>query len=122
MFPTGESVVIPYLNDTLGVRATAELENGFPPPVNHVMSLGFVDDGFRVATYQFDVDSYAATREAAESQAMNVLRALHDARGQVVRGAVVTSVNTSIGPRWIATDRTDVRRFGATYAIGVHYA
>lgn len=123
MFPELETLIVPYFTSELDVRATTELENDFPVPILHVESLGATDDGFRLARSQVDVDAYAATRDEARTLAHRAQAALMALRGTPLDGrAVVTFLGTVVGPRWIASQRTVLRRFGATYLIGAHSA
>lgn len=122
MFPLLQPYLVGLIRARTGVRAAIELENNFPAPVHHISLLGGTDDGFLLDDPTFDVDTYATSLIEAEQLAQEARSELHAAIGEVYSGVVLTRVNTSVAPRWIPTDRTDVRRFGATYSISVHNA
>lgn len=122
IFPLTQPFVVTMLRETTGVRTAIELENNFSAPVHHVTILGGTDDTFLVDRPLVDIDTYGSSLIEGEQLAQEARSALYSAIGEIYNGAVLTRVVTSVAPRWIPTDRTDVRRFGATYQLSVHNA
>jgi hypothetical protein len=70
-----------------------------------------------------DVDVWAATRTDACSLAEAVRHRLRrELPGTVLDGFVVAWVTTQVAPRWAPDPNPDLRRYTATYEVGIHPA
>lgn len=125
MFPDIELVLVTYLQaQNLGRVVTelpADLKNA--APVIQVARVTGGDDSFRLDGPVVDIDTFATTRAASWALSQQILTLLKtDLRGKVVANAVVTKAATIAGPRWLAFDDTNVRRYSASYQLFAHTA
>ena len=87
-----------------------------PLPFWRVSKIGGTDDGVTDFTL-VDVDIFAETRDQAQQISEDIRTHL---RPRIRAGsAIVDSVRTSVSPRQLPWDNASVRKFGATYAIGL---
>lgn len=122
-FPDVEATLVTFLAGQFpAARVCTELPANMLDvlPVVQVERVSGGDDTFRVDSPVVDVSAYAATRGDAASVAESVRAALLSVLGVQVPGTVVTGVRTTTGPRWLAYDDTNVRRYQATYQIFLH--
>jgi GGDEF domain-containing protein len=90
-------------------------------PVIQVTRFGGSDDVIVLDNANTDVDTYAATREAALALAEQVRTALRlHLTGVSTGGGVVTGVTTISAPRVVPYDNTSLRRVVASYRITIH--
>jgi hypothetical protein len=85
-------------------------------PFVRVAKLGGTDDGITDAPL-VDFDVFAATR----SQARQIAEEIRDRLRPRIRAgsAIVDSVRTSVSPRSLPWDNSNIQMNGATYAIGL---
>jgi hypothetical protein len=69
-----------------------------------------------------DVESYAATRDAARTLAMQVHNALLFEMRGLVGDMLITKVEIRAYPAWRPYDNTKLRKFGALYQVYLHPA
>lgn len=119
-----EALLIGWLRSTLDVRALTDLPADLADtlPVVQVTRIGGPDDdnnpNFDAPTVA--VDCYAADRAGAITLAAAVKAALRGSLpGQTIGTSTVTKVQTVTGPSWRPYDNTELRRFGATYALHI---
>lgn len=107
---------------TGGVRACTDLPADLLQvlPVVQVARIGGTDSSVSLDVATVDVDSYAASRQAANELAGQVRHALLFALpGAAAAGGVVTRVQTLSAPAWRPYDNTTLRRVGASYQLTV---
>lgn len=119
-----EALLIAWLQATIsGVRASTET----PPDLDNrlpwlrVVSDGGPYDGFRVDRPTVDIEAFATTGPAAATLAAQVQRLLHEQlAGSTTATAVVSRVETVVGPHRIPYDNPNMRRYVGTYRFAVH--
>ncbi|WP_372344751.1 hypothetical protein [Streptomyces sp. KL116D] len=118
-----EAELAAWLRGKLGVRVLTDLPAnlGDVLPVVQIQRVGGTDDSFRLDRAFVDVDTYAATRQAA-SQLLSSARALllSELRGAVTDVAVFTAARTITAPAWRPYENQSLRRFGATFEVFLH--
>jgi len=122
-YQSPERLLIPWLATQLSVRVVAETPADLSSvvPLLQVTGIGGSDFSPTFDYCNVDVDSYAATRGASEDLSNAARQALmFTLPGQIVGGAVVTSVRTIMRPTWTPYDDTDLRRFTASYTVIIH--
>jgi hypothetical protein len=110
-----------------GTRVVSELPGDLVGslPVLQIVRSGGNDPRTFMATDRavVDVDAWEATR--ADASDLAELARLHfrsDLPNTVVDGFVFTWVTTLVGPRWQPDPNPKVRRYTATYEVGLHPA
>ena len=90
-------------------------------PLIQVVRFGGSDADLTLDSANVDIDTFAATRDAARSLAEQVRSAVRlHLPGYANAGAAVQSVTTISAPRWLPYDNTSLRRFTAAYRITIH--
>lgn len=81
-----------------------------------VANLGGPDDSITDAP-TVDVDVFALTRDAARDVAEDIRASLRPRTR--AGGAIIDSVRTSVSPRQLPWTNEKIKRFGATYRLGL---
>lgn len=121
-----EAVLIGWLEATVeGVRASTET----PPDLDdrlpwlQVRRVSGPYDGFRRDQPTVDIAAYAAAGPDACDLALRVQEFLYTQLwGATTGGAVISRVETRVGPHWVPYDNPGLRRYEATYSLVVHPA
>lgn len=122
-WPDIEIELVAWLGTQLTVRHVTELPANLADilPVNQLQRVGGGDDGIRLDRALVDVDTYAATRDAASTLARQTRDELVvNLRGVMTDSAVFGRVSTVSAPSWRPYENTALRRMGATYEIFFH--
>lgn len=121
MFVDVEALLIPWLEDKLGIRVVSELPPDAVMPIVRLYRISGAENDYKLDRPIVDIDVFAATRPEAADIAERVRSAMRlDLRGAVFGGAVVTYCFTIIGPRWLPDTNTDLRRCSASYEVLLH--
>jgi hypothetical protein len=118
-----EAVLIAWLEDTIeDVRASTKTPHDLDDqlPWLQVVRIGGPYDGYRRDQPTLDIAAYG-TGTAASDLALHVQELLHEQlRGSTTGGAVISRVETRVGPHWVPYDNPNLQRYEATYALVVH--
>lgn len=66
-----------------------------------------------------DIDVFASSRDAALALAEDIDTALKPRTRLTPGGAIIDSVGTRVSPRLLPWDNSKIRRYGATYTLGL---